>query len=302
MLIIKRISYFMTTMAKGIASNLYLNVVTIITIAVAFLILNIFFVIYRNVNAVLEGWQGRIKIIAYLQDGVSSQQVSAIEGQLKKYGNIKGVRFYSKQDALSEFRRELKGQAAILSGVSQNILPAYLVVMVRDRVIRNGTVGKLADSLRGIQGIADVQYGQGVTERFSEMLVMVKMLGIGIGGFILFAILIIVSNTIRMSIFSRKDEIEILKLVGATNMFIELPFLLEGVTQVLCGTGLSIALLYLVYRFFLYRLHHAFGSLIVNAHIVFLSGGTIGTILVAAAMLGFVGAFVSAGKFIRHND
>ncbi|MCL4558970.1 MAG: ABC transporter permease [Deltaproteobacteria bacterium] len=299
--IIERVSYFITTTFKGMKTNLYLNVVTVITIAVAFLILNVFFVIYRNVSSVLEEWKGRIKVVAYLKDGLSVQQINAIEGQLRKNEDIKGIHFYSKEDALDEFKKELKGQSAILSGVSQDVLPAYFVITVKDRVISDKAVGRLADSLKGVSGISDVQYGQGVTERFSELLIIVKMLGIGIGGFMLSAVLIIVSNTIRMSIFSRKDEIEIMKLVGATNVFIELPFVLEGMAQVVCGTGLSVVLLYLVYKFFLYRLHRTLGSLFVNVNISFLSGETIAVILIAATVLGLVGALVSAGKFIRHN-
>ncbi len=299
--IIERISYFIATTFKGMKTNLYLNIVTIITIAVAFLILNIFFVIYRNVNSVIGDWKGKIKIIAYLKDGLSEQQITAIENQIKNNEDIKGVHYNSKQDALNEFKKELKGQSAILNGVTQDVLPAYLVINVKDTVITNRALGKLAVLLKDIQGIADVQYGQGVAERISELLIIVKMLGIGIGGFMLFAILIIVSNTIRMSIFSRKDEIEIMKLVGATNTFIEVPFVLEGMVQVICGTGLSLVMLYLVYKFFIYRLHQMLGSLFVNISVSFLSNETIVLILAGSAALGFAGAIVSAGKFIRHN-
>jgi cell division transport system permease protein len=299
--IIERTSYYVSTTVKGIKTNLYLNIVTVITIAIAFLILNIFFVIYRNVNSVLGEWRGKIKIIAYLKDGLTEQQIKAVEDRIKAYTDIKGVQYYSKQDALNEFRTELKDQSAILNGVTQDVLPAYLVITVRDSIIADRAVGKVADYLRGIAGISDVQYGQGVAERISELLIIVKMLGLGIGGFMLFAILIIVSNTIRISIFSRKDEIEIMKLVGATSAFIEVPFVLEGITQVVCGTGLSFVMLYLVYRFFVYRLHQTLGPLFVNINISFLSGETIAAILAGSAVLGLGGAFISAGKFIRHN-
>ncbi len=301
MKIIERIIYFISTTTKGIKSNLYLNVVTVITIAVAFLILNIFFIIYNNVNSVLGEWKGKIKIIAYLQDGLTEGDITSIENHIKGNIGIKNIKYYSKQEALNQFSEELKGQAGILSGVSADVLPAYLVITIKDSVLTNNTMDRLAASIKSIQGISDVQYGAQIAQKVSGILILVKMLGIGIGGFMLFAIFIIVSNTIRISIFSRKDEIEIMKLVGATNMFIEIPFMLEGMIQVLTGTGISIVLLYLVYRLFLYRLHSTLGSLFINMNVSFLSANAIITILICSALLGITGAIISTGKFIRNN-
>jgi cell division transport system permease protein len=298
---IERIAYFISTTLKGIKSNLYLNVVTIITIAVAFFILNIFFIIYNNVNSVLGEWKGRIKIIAYLQDGVTGSGLTSIENHIKANTGIKNIKYYSKQDALEQFRAELKGQAGILNGVSADVLPAYLAITVKDSVLNNNTIDKIAASVKSIQGISDVQYGAQIAQKVSGILILVKMLGIGIGGFMLFAIFIIISNTIRISIFSRKDEIEIMKLVGATNIFIEIPFMLEGMIQVLTGTSISIVLLYLVYRLFLYRLHSTLGSLFINMNVSFISLNTIIAILIGSALLGIAGAILSTGKFIRNN-
>ncbi len=298
---IERIAYFISTTLKGIKSNLYLNVVTIITIAVAFFILNIFFIIYNNVNSVLGEWKGRIKIIAYLQDGITDSGLTSIENHIKANTGIKNIKYYSKQDALEQFRAELKGQAGILNGVSADVLPAYLAITVKDSVLNNNTIDKIAASVKSIQGITDVQYGAQIAQKVSGILILVKMLGIGIGGFMLFAIFIIISNTIRISIFSRKDEIEIMKLVGATNIFIEVPFVLEGMIQVLTGTSISIVLLYLVYRLFLYRLHSTLGSLFINMNVAFISMNTIIAILIGSALLGIAGAILSTGKFIRNN-
>lgn len=299
---IGRIAYFISTTVKGIKGNLYLNAVTVITIAVAFLILNIFFVISGNVSSMLGVWKGKIKVVAYLKDGLSGQQLTAIENQIKASKDINSVQYFSQQDALNEFRKELKGQSSILSGVSQDVLPAYLLISVKDRVIAGKAIGKVASFLKGISGISDVQYGEGIAEKISGLLMLVKMLGIGIGGFMLFAIFIIVSNTIRISIFSRKDEIEILKLVGATNSFIEIPFILEGVLQVVAGAALSLVLLYFVYLVFLYELHQSLGTLFVNTTLSFISKETMIAVLAGSALLGFAGSFASVGRFIRQSS
>lgn len=298
---IERTAYFIAATLKGIRSNLYLNTVTVITIAVAFFILNIFFIIYNNVNSSLGEWKGRIRIIAYLQDGITGSTLTTIENRIRSIGGVNTLQYYSPEDALREFRDELKGQAGILSGVTAGVLPAYVVITVKGHVLSDNTLDKVASSIRSIPGIAEVQYGAQIAQKVSGILVLVKMLGIGIGGFMLFAIFIIVSNTIRISIFSRKDEIEIMQLVGATNLFIEIPFMLEGMVQVLTGTGISIVLLYVVYRFFLYRLHSTLGSLFINLNFNFLSMRAIIILLVSSALLGIAGSVISTGKFIRRN-
>ncbi len=294
----EHLSYFLSTTVKSMRSNLYLNIMTIVTIAVAFLILNIFFVIYGNVDSMLGAWRGRIKIIAYLRDDVSGTRLSAIEAKIRTNDDVKDVTYYSSREALNRFRLELKGQAGILSGVSANVLPAYLVVTVKDAAIDTNAVKSIAAFIKGIPDVNDVQYGEQITEKISGILLLARMLGIGIGGFMLFAIFIIVSNTIRISIFSRKDEIEIMKLVGATNTFIEVPFMLEGLIQVLAGTVVSIALLYFVYRVFLYQVHTAFNVTLVTIRISFLPVSTIIGILLGSALLGIAVAVVSTRKFI----
>ncbi len=298
---IERTVYFIATTLKGIRSNLYLNTVTVITIAVAFFILNIFFIIYNNVNSALGEWKGRIRIIAYLQNGTTGNALTSAENSIRNTAGVKTLRYYSSEDALREFRNELKGQAGILSGVTADVLPAYFVITVQGKVLTDNSLDQVAAAVRHVPGVAEVQYGAQIAQKVSGILVLVKMLGIGIGGFMLFAIFIIVSNTIRISIFSRKDEIEIMQLVGATNLFIEIPFMLEGMVQVLCGTGISLVFLYMVYRFFLYRLHSTLGSLFINLNFDFLPARAIVIIFVCSALLGIAGSVISTGKFIRRN-
>lgn len=301
MKLMERFVYFVSTTLKGMQSNLYLNAVTIITIAFAFFILNIFLVIYSNVNTVLGEWKGKIRIIAYLEDGLNENDIMTIENQIKTNNGIKNIRFYSKQQALNQFRDELKGQADILNGISADILPAYFLISLKDDVINNNSIETIAKEIKAIKGIDDVQYGAQIAQKVSGVLILVKMLGIGIGGFMLFAIFIIVSNTIRISIFSRKDEIEIMKLVGATNAFIEIPFILEGTIQVLTGTALSILLLYIVYKLFLFKLHTNLSSVLINMNVSFLSTNSILILLIIGALLGVAGAVISTGKFIRDS-
>jgi cell division transport system permease protein len=301
MKIIEKFVYFISTTLKGMKSNLYLNTVTIITIAFAFCILNIFFIISTNLNTALGEWKGKIRIIAYLQDGLAESDIISIENKIKMSNGIKSVKYYSKQQALNQFRDELKGQADILNGVSADILPAYFLISVNENVLNNNSLESIANEIKAIKGINDVQYGAQIAQKVSGLLILVKMLGLGIGGFMLFAIFIIVSNTIRISIFSRKDEIEIMKLVGATNAFIEIPFILEGMIQVLTGTILSILLLYIVYKLFLFKLHSNLGSLLINMNISFLSTNSILILLLTGGLLGLAGAIISTGKFIRNS-
>lgn len=302
MKIIEKIVYFVSTTLRGMRSNLYLNLVTIITIAFAFFILNIFLIIYNNVNSAIGEWKGKLRIIAYLKNDVKVNDITSIEQRIKSSPDIKSVKYFSKQEALNQFKQELKGQADILNGVAPDILPAYFMVTVKDSVLNHNALDRVANEIKTIKGINDVQYGAQIAQKVSGILIFVKMLGIGIGGFMLFAIFIIISNTIRISIFSRKDEIEIMKLVGATNLFIEIPFVLEGIIQVLIGASFSILLLYIIFKLFLYKLHSNLSSLLINMNISFLPIRTIIILLVCSAILGIVGAILSTDKFIRKTS
>ncbi|MCL4478342.1 MAG: ABC transporter permease [Deltaproteobacteria bacterium] len=297
-----KIFYFISTTIKRIKINLYLNIITVVTIAVALLILNIFFLIYINVHSVLGEWQGKINIIAYVKNGISADEIRQVSDRLRAISGVKGIKYYSQQEAFSEFKKELKGQSAILKGVSPDILPAYFVISLRDKAIAENRIDNVASSIKRLMGISDVQYGKELASKLSGVIILMKMLSIGIGGFIIFSILIIISNTIRISIFSKKDEIGILKLVGATNLFIEIPFILEGIVQITFGTGLSILLLYAIYEFFIYKLEGSMGVFFTNVSVIFLSREAIIAIFIGSILLGIAGSIITAGKFIRNAN
>jgi cell division transport system permease protein len=99
-----KIFYFISTTIKRIKINLYLNIITVVTIAVALLILNIFFLFYINVHSVLGEWQGKINIIAYVKNGISADEIRQVSDELRAISGVKGIKYYSQQDAFNEFK------------------------------------------------------------------------------------------------------------------------------------------------------------------------------------------------------
>src|SRR6185369_388013 len=154
-------------------------------------------------------------------------------------------------------------------------------------------------SLKRIPGISEVQYGEEWVRRFNTFLNFMRLLGALLGTFLVIAVIFIVSNTIKLTIYSRRDELEVMALVGATRFFIKAPFLLEGLIQGVAGSILSVVLLFGLYEGFL---HNAGSFLTFNpatSGMSFLPPEYVAGLLLAGALLGFIGSLTSLKRFIN---
>jgi len=153
--------------------------------------------------------------------------------------------------------------------------------------------------LKRIAGISEVQYGEEWVRRFNTFLNFMRLLGALLGGFLVIAVLFIISNTIKLTIYARRDELEVMSLVGATRFFIKAPFLIEGIIQGGAGALLATGLLLGLYEGFL---HNAGSFLTFNpttAGLAFLPLEYVGGIILAGVVLGFVGSISSLKRFIH---
>jgi cell division transport system permease protein len=153
--------------------------------------------------------------------------------------------------------------------------------------------------LKGLAGIDDVEYGRKWVEGFLTVVDLARLVCLAAGGFLFIAMVFIVSNTIRLAIYHRKDEIEIMKLVGATNFFVRAPFLIEGTLQGLFGSALSLAILFGVYRLLLVKAVPTLEPLVGPLTLSFLSRDYSVGIMMAGLFLGILGSMVSIEKFLR---
>jgi cell division transport system permease protein len=151
--------------------------------------------------------------------------------------------------------------------------------------------------LETIDGVDEVQYSQEWIKRFQAIMEAIKLIGIVFGGLLFLAALFVITNTIKLTIYSRKDEIEILKLVGATNRFVKIPFLIEGSIQGFLGGSLALIILFLVYITAITKVDLGIGF--ASLDIIFLSPQFTLFLLLMSIIIGFIGSTISLGRFFR---
>jgi cell division transport system permease protein len=289
--------YFLRKALGNIRTNPFLSLVTLSTIAISMLILGLFSLIYLNVQQSLHQMGGELQITAYLQETVSSEQAKVLRSKVADWPEVEGITYISKEQALARFRSQLREYAGILEGLKENPLPASLELTLMAQYGRSGNIKELSTRLGRLPGVAEVQYGRKWMAKLRVFVEVMKLVGITVGGLLLIATIFVISNTIKLTFYSRREELEIMRLVGATDFFIKAPFLIEGLLHGLGGAllaagGLSLLVLFLFSHLDLpLRLAMMAGSLP--------TGQLVAGFLGLGLLLGVLGSMVSLRRFLR---
>lgn len=288
-----RIAYSFRKAFQLIRQNIFINLMAMGTVALSFFIFSVFFLIFQNLNSFLQVWEKRIQIIAYLADNLNQERIEQIRHDLVGMPQVESVRFVSKEEAMDALKENLGEQQQVLEGFTADILPASFEIQLQSIYRSAEKVREVVPLLKEIDGISDLQYGQQWIDRFSFLMVVYRFSTFVLGFLLALAIAFIVSNAIRLSIYSRREELEIMKLVGASPGFIKFPFYIEGGLQGIVGSFAALVVLLLLYLFFLSELSDKvrFYGLFLQVH--FLSPPAIISIVAGGGMLGFLGSFVS---------
>ena len=289
--------YFLRKALENIWTNPFLSLVTLSTIAISMLILGLFSLIYLNVQQSLHQMGGELQITAYLQETISSEQAEVLRSKVADWPEVEGITYISKEQALARFRSQLREYAGILEGLKENPLPASLELTLMPQYGRSGNIKELSTRLGRLPGVAEVQYGRKWMAKLRVFVEVMKLVGITVGGLLLIATIFVISNTIKLTFYSRREELEIMRLVGATDFFIKAPFLIEGLLHGLGGAllaagGLSLLILFLFSHLDLpLRLAVMAGSLP--------TGQLVAGFLGLGLLLGVLGSMVSLRRFLR---
>ncbi len=289
--------YFFRQAVANILRNRLVHLVGVGTMAIAFLIFNAFVLIFVNLNHWTEEQGRSLSMSIYFKEEPERVVLENIKKELLHFPGVTIKRFISKDDAMESIKGQLGDKAGLLDGLKVNPLPASLeIILSRDK---NGDSSpyQLKTMLERIDSVDEVQYSQEWIERFQAIMEAIKLIGIIFGGLLFLAALFIITNTIKLTIYSRKDEIEILKLVGATNRFVKTPFLIEGSIQGFLGGSVAIIILFLSYITVITRLDLRVGF--TSLDIVFLSPQFILLLLIMSIITGFIGSTISLGRFFR---
>ncbi|MFZ5570016.1 MAG: permease-like cell division protein FtsX [Thermodesulfobacteriota bacterium] len=289
--------FFFKRALQDIAGNRFLNAITIITIGLSILIVSAFSLFFVNINDLLDSWRKGVRIIAYL-DGKTTQ--IAVSDSKKKILQIEGVssaRFISKDEALEQLKDGLKRQSAIFENLRENPLPDIFEIRLAPAFQHWEKVEILASQIEALPEVESVEYGQQWIGRITGIFNLLRFTGTAMCGVFFMASVFIVANTIRLLFFSKKEEFEIMQLVGATDGFIKAPYYIEGILQGILGGILGLTTLYISYVVVVSNVDQGLASAFIQ--IRFLPAPIILAIIVGSIFSGWLGCYLSFKQFLN---
>ncbi|AEM79328.1 permease-like cell division protein FtsX [Thermoanaerobacter wiegelii] len=247
-MLFRNLKYFLKEGFSNLARNRLMTIASITSVMAAMLILGLFLVIILNVNSLTNQVESQLELKAFLKDNISEQEVSQIGNEIKTIPGVTSVVFESKEEALQKFKQQLGDKSYLAEGLEKdNPLPQSYIVKVKDA----GLMKDISNEIKQINGVDKVSYGQDVVDKLLGIIKIIRIVGLSIILILFIISIVIISNTIKLGVFARRREINIMKYIGATDWFIRWPFLIEGVVLGLVGALLSVALLVLIYGYVL---------------------------------------------------
>lgn len=295
----ERFRYFLQRTIFSMKQSPLLCGATIGTVAIALMLLSFFTLIVLNVQNLTNQWSRDIQVVVYLDQVPSQTVLEQWLDEIEQYPEVEQVHYVSQQQAFERFSERLGQNKDLLDGLMPEILPAALEVsLMQSARSREGTE-RLISLLKSNTEFHNFRYGQEWLDRYDAFIFLLQLTGTLAGGFLIFATLFIVSNTIKLTIYARRDELEIMGLIGATPMFIKAPFMAEGAFQGVIGAILALGGCHILYYFFLKKGLAALLTTAAAENIHFLPMPVQITVIVTGLLLGFIGSLLPLRKFVR---
>lgn len=216
-------------------------------------VFGIFLLITVNLRAAIAAVQRQVEIAVYLREDVREAELRSLDAFLREHPGILDVRYMPRDEALAEFRAELKEREYLLEALEANPLPDTFEVTLYDDWKTTERINEVAELIQGMAGVDEVKYGAEWVGRLNRIIVAAILADLFLGAVVAFSSLLVVANTVKLTLIARREMIELMKMVGATAGVIRRPFLIEGVLKgilaaLLAGSLLSILTLVLTRR------------------------------------------------------
>jgi cell division transport system permease protein len=291
------ITLFFKRALDDIFKNRFLNLVTIITISLSILIASAFILFFVNTSDIINSWKKGLRIMAYLKPGIDNDGLKDLKLAIQALDDVDHIQFISKQEALSRLKAQMAHQTSLFENLTQNPLPDSIEIRMKAATESWQNIDSLAAQIEALPQIDEVEYGQRWVGRFAQIISLFRLAGYAMGALFFMATIFIVANTIRLVIYSRHDEVEIMRLVGATDNFIKIPFYFEGLIQGALGALIGLAMLYIAFIFISSNVEKGFFPGLFRFH--FLSPTLLLAILLVSMLVGWLGCFISLKQFLK---
>ncbi len=295
-----RFSHAARQSLQGVIASPVTSVLTCMTISICLLLLAAFMLTLQNMRQILTVRQSGVSLSVFIHDGLDQQKTEALVARANALPEVESVKLRSKEEALTIFKKSLGDQSTVLEGLeSSNPLPASLEIKFDDDVESSTIYEQYAADLSSWEGVEHVNYSRGVVSRLASMVRAFRLAGWIAMLVMLTVTAFIIANTITLALYAHRDEVEIMKLVGATGAFIQAPYLIEGCVQGIIGSVASISLLYLGFMLFRSSAPELEVLQSLNLSPVFLSFPSICVIIASGVIVGAAGSFFAVRKFLR---
>lgn len=290
------LGFFLREAFKNIRHNFLMSLTAMTTTFICILVLGLGLLVSSHVEGMVGAVKEDVNIEVYLPDDATQKEIGALRERVAGYPEVSDVEYVSKEEAFERFRETFKDNPEIYRGIGENVLPASLEIRLEDPSMAD----RVAERLQGEEGIGeeDLNYPRQTIDRLNTVTGYMVWGLYGATALFLIASVLLISNAIRLSIFARRKEIEVMKLVGASDGFVRWPFVFEGLLQGLVGAGLAaIVVIWLNFLF----VDWARDAL----PFVPISSGAVDTLFVLLVLvavgvaIGVVGSFLSVTRFLK---
>lgn len=281
-----------------IRSNTYSVFTAVGIISIILLVFGMYLLTIYNINILVENLKKDMQVIAYFDKGVSSGEIEGIKKDIEGFKEVESVIYISRDNALEMLSRDVTNVRDIVKELKGNPLPDSFRIVLRPDARTPEGIKKIAENLKGMSSVEDVEYGKEWVEKLNVFISTARVVGVVVGGIMVLIVLFIISNTVKFTLLTRREEIEIMKYAGATNLFIKIPFVIEGgILGFISGVS-SLVMLFLSYKLILYKIPAATYVWLGGLKFVFIPPEAIILIICIGVILGCFGSWVSIGRYL----
>ena len=288
------IGYLFKEGVRGIFLHGFMSFAAVCVTVACLLIVGSFSALTYNVSIMVEDLNKTNEVLVYVDSTLPDAEAKSVGTKINRIENVMQSRFVSREQALKEFVADHQGDEAF-TGVEAEDLRHRFVVTLEDNTLMQDTV----DQIRQIPGVANISAAYELAEGFSTLQKVLQIASIAVIAVLLVVSLLIISNTVKLAMYDRRDEIAIMKMVGATNGFIRLPFVVEGFALGMAGAALAFGLEWIMYDALILRIEEV-DTLQLFSFVPFdeLLLPMVGTFAFAGLFVGVVGSWTSIRKFM----
>ncbi len=291
---INNIGYLIKEGIRGIFLHSFMSFAAICVTVACLLIVGTFASVMYNVNVMVQELNKTNEILVYIDSEIPDAEARSIGTKINMVDNVLQATFVSREEALEDFLAEHEGDDAFTGVQASDLRHRYVVTLEN-----NAYIEETVEQIRSISGVAKINAAYELAEGFATLQDLLQVISVVFIAVLLMVSLLIISNTVKLGMYDRKDEIAIMKMVGATNSFIRLPFVVEGFTLGMVGAGISFGLLWLMYDWAAMKLNSMVTvSLISLQPFQQLLVPMVVTFAAAGLFVGIVGSWTSIRKFM----